>query len=132
MTTRMSVDVLEALALSMRYFAGELDEIAAKYRERLENIEKREDQVRGPGRHRIENLSGQMSGRLNHALLRNFMMRYNNHNPDIEDLSNLTRQDVMKFRDLGMNSMKELDGLMREYGIDFKGEKDGKPKEDEE
>jgi len=117
MTNRLALEVLSALSDGLRVFLTEIDAIISREQDHLDNCEAE------PERHKIIDVAEQtkMSLRLRNVLLRGFGYR-GKREPDLEDLCDLTRDEVMRMRNMGVHTLEELDWIMEKYGLHFKGE----------
>lgn len=113
----LTIEVVEAISLSIKYLASILDDITAAGKVALEKEKQPEYPEIMIMRDRKE-----ISNRLGAVLARNFWMRYEKRNATIGDLSSLSRNEVMGFRNMGVHTMEELEEIMKKYGVHFRGE----------
>ena len=119
MTNRLALEVLSALSDGLGVFLTEINAIISAEQDHLDRCEAEAE----PERHKIVDVAEQtnMSFRLRNVLLRGFGGR-GKREPDLEDLCDMTRDEVMRMRNMGMHTLAELDGIMEKYGLHFKGE----------
>lgn len=122
----LKIEVLKASVAGLLVFADQLQKIIDAYDPECDPGEEWEPEElrQEPEPHYLEALwsRGEINTRLYNAVRRGYCVKHNELITTLEQLSGVTRKEVIRYQNLGKDTIKHLNCVMDQYGVHFLGE----------